>query len=102
VKRAYVDVNFTPDVFNGLFVQELSHKDILAAKPERWDVLIKMARDLSKPFPTVRADLYETNGHPLFGELTFTPHGCIHDYMNIELQRYLGGMAKIGEIRNTF
>lgn len=47
------------------------------AKPEKLDEMISMARKLSKDFPYVRVDLYYINGNIYFGELTFTPSGCI-------------------------
>ena len=42
-------------------------------KPENWDLMIKLAANLSKDFPFVRVDLYNINGRIIFGELTFYP-----------------------------
>ena len=44
-------------------------------KPKCFDEMLDICRVLSKPFPTVRVDLYEVNGKVYFGELTFTPGG---------------------------
>lgn len=44
-----------------------------ASRPESFEQMLKIASDLSKPFPFVRVDLYEINGKPIFGEMTFTP-----------------------------
>ena len=44
-----------------------------APKPQSFDEMLKIVSDLSKPFPFVRVDLYEINGKPVFGEMTFTP-----------------------------
>ncbi|MFA5422026.1 MAG: ATP-grasp fold amidoligase family protein [Bacilli bacterium] len=41
--------------------------------PESWDEMVKMAEKLAKPFPFVRVDLYNIDGHIYFSELTFTP-----------------------------
>ncbi len=46
---------------------------IMHKKPDCLDEMLEIARKLSKPFPFVRVDLYESNGKPVFGELTFTP-----------------------------
>ena len=46
-------------------------------KPQCWDQMIQMARDLSRDFEFVRFDLYEVKGEILFGEMTFTPQGCV-------------------------
>ena len=39
-------------------------------KPESFDEMLDLARNLSKGFPHVRVDLYDINGKPFFGELT--------------------------------
>lgn len=43
------------------------------AKPVSLSVMCAAARELSRPFPFVRADFYEWRGQAVFGELTFTP-----------------------------
>lgn len=58
------------------FVSDVRSKykmGIMHEKPESLDEMLEIARKLSKPFPFVRVDLYESNGKPVFGELTFTP-----------------------------
>ena len=40
-------------------------------KPQNFDKMIKIAKDLSKDFPHARVDLYNINGEIFFGELTF-------------------------------
>lgn len=40
-------------------------------KPKNFEQMIKIASDLSKPFPLVRVDLYNVNGKIYFGEMTF-------------------------------
>lgn len=49
------------------------NRGIMHQKPESLDQMLEIARKLSKPFPFVRVDLYESKGKPVFGELTFTP-----------------------------
>ncbi|GHH99564.1 ATP-grasp fold amidoligase family protein [Neobacillus kokaensis] len=43
------------------------------SKPTGLNEMIKVAQQLSSDFPFVRVDLYYTNEHIYFGELTFTP-----------------------------
>jgi hypothetical protein len=45
----------------------------LPARPESLDTMIWMAERLAQDFDFVRVDLYEIDGHPLVGELTFYP-----------------------------
>ncbi|MBR0351145.1 MAG: carbonic anhydrase [Clostridia bacterium] len=42
-------------------------------KPDNYNEMVKIAAELSKDFPFVRVDLYNTNGKIIFGELTFYP-----------------------------
>lgn len=56
-----------------------------------------IAEDLSAAFDFVRVDFYELGGHPVFGEMTFTPAGNIMSYFR---QWVLDNMLKVfnGEI----
>ncbi len=50
-------------------------------KPASLEYMVEVAQKLSSDFEYVRVDLYEIEGKVLFGELTFTPVGCIeHSY----------------------
>lgn len=59
-------------------------------KPLNLEKMIVMARELAKPFPYVRVDLYEIEGKIYFGELTFTPQGNIMDYYKDEVHEKYG------------
>lgn len=51
-------------------------------KPKSFEYMTKVAKTLSADFEYVRVDLYEIDGKVMFGELTFTPAGCIEfDYL---------------------
>lgn len=52
----------------------------LLPKPQYWDRMVQMARDVSKDFPYLRFDVYEIDGKILFGEMTFTPQGCVQEF----------------------
>ncbi|MFD3155946.1 ATP-grasp fold amidoligase family protein [Haloimpatiens sp. FM7330] len=57
-KLPYTDISFKESQTN-------------AVKPNNFNKMVEIARDLSKDFPHVRVDLYNVNGHIFFGELTF-------------------------------
>ena len=44
-------------------------------KPQCYDEMLEMARNLAKPFQHVRVDLYDVDGKIMFGELTFFHNG---------------------------
>ena len=46
-------------------------------KPKTFKQMVDISKILSEDFDFVRVDLYEKNGKVLFGELTFTPDGCV-------------------------
>lgn len=70
-------------------------KDFILPKPVCIDEMYKYAEKLAKPFKFVRADFYEYNGKTIFGELTFTPAGCVDDKYTQEAQLELGKMINI-------
>lgn len=45
----------------------------LPEKPKTLERMLKVASDLSQPFPFVRVDFYDGIDTPVFGEMTFTP-----------------------------
>lgn len=56
-------------------------------KPKNLAYMKTMAETLSADFEYVRVDMYEIDGKVLFGELTFTPAGCIeYDYNEEDLR----------------
>lgn len=76
--------------------------------PERPSSLLTMcaaARELSRPFPFVRADFYEWQGKAVFGELTFTPGAGISpseapiegrgmgEYISLDQEKRMGSIS---------
>ena len=52
------------------------NKDLIDIdKPQNFNKMIEVAKDLSEPFDFVRVDFFESNGKLIIGELTFTPAG---------------------------
>ena len=86
----YIDGRFSDEMHAGFFDTSWQYlgikqnfkkpykefdKGILPQKPQSLDQMIAAAQALSAGFPFVRADFFEVNGNPVFGELTFTPSG---------------------------
>lgn len=64
-------------------------------KPAHFDEMVRLARDLSKPFPYVRFDLYEANGKVYFGEFTFFPCSGMPDFIPSEWDDKVGEMLTL-------
>ena len=60
------------------------------AKPENFDLMIRLSEILSKDLIHVRVDLYEINGKVYFGEITFYHHGGIVPFDPEEWDRKFG------------
>lgn len=68
--------------------------------PSRFDEMIEYARELSKPFPYVRVDLYESEGKIYFGEFTFFPCSGMPDFIPIKWDAIVGEMLTLPEANN--
>lgn len=93
VKMKFMDLNWNE--------MNIGNSDFLSkefpAKPECFDEMIEICRNISKPFPFVRIDFYDLNGKPVLGEMTFTPAGCAARYYNEEGLNILGDMLCLPE-----
>ena len=65
-------------------------------KPQSLDMMLKNASILSEGIPQVRVDMYEVDGKPYFGELTFTSAG---GFMNCFTDHFLLEMGKLVDLR---
>lgn len=65
-------------------------------KPKSLGKLIEMAEKLSEGIPQVRVDLYEVNGKPVFGEMTFTTG---YGDESLEYFEYLGSKIDLSKIK---
>lgn len=52
----------------------------LIPKPVNYDMMVKMAEEMCSGFDYCRFDVYEVDGKVYFGEMTFTPQGCILEF----------------------
>lgn len=66
-------------------------------RPASLDRMLDAARRLSHGFPEVRVDLYEIDGRPVFGELTFTSAAGTSPRFTEEFQRMMGDRITLPE-----
>lgn len=57
--------------------------------------MIRLATELSAPFPFVRVDFYEVKRRIIFGELTFFPASGLPDFVPSEYDRIVGNMLQL-------
>ncbi len=69
-----------------------SNPDVIINKPELFDEMKKIAKDLCKPFQFARVDLYQAQGKVYFGEITFFPAGGAPDFKPDEYDEIVGDM----------
>lgn len=69
-------------------------------KPVSLERMLDAARTLANGFPLVRVDLYEIQGKPLFGEMTFSPASGMDRSYGEEFQREMGDRITLpGRVR---
>ena len=92
ITRGYFNLDWTPsNVFKDKDKMDISK----FVKPGSLDKMIEYARVLSHGFPFVRVDFYEVDGKVYFGEMTFTPTGCLGNYYTEEAHKFLGELLDI-------
>lgn len=64
-------------------------------RPQHFDDMLKIAKELSTGYPFVRVDFYDTEETPLLGEMTFYPTGGWKTLSPIEFDRQLGDLFVI-------
>lgn len=77
------------------FRQGHENAKVLPQKPHSFDEMKAIASKLSKGIPHVRVDLYEVNGKPLFGELTFCHFGGMVPFKPEEWDNKFGEWLKL-------
>lgn len=73
----------------------------LVSRPHHLEEMIKYSRILSKPFPFVRVDFFDTPERLYFGELTFTPGGGFDTEAPQDFQLDLGSKLDIHGMSRT-
>lgn len=66
-------------------------------KPECADEIVKIAEELSKPFPFVRTDLYVVNGWVYFGELTFISGSGSDPFYPLSMDEMIASWIDLGK-----
>ena len=59
-------------------------------KPDNFEEMLAIARELSRDFIHVRIDMYNINGRILIGEMTFTPTAGYKEFFPSWINEYLG------------
>jgi len=67
-----------------------SHRSMDAEKPRHFTEMVGMARILSKGFPFIRVDFFDTDERPYVAEMTFAPGGGCVPYSPESFNRLLG------------
>ena len=100
--HATASISFADMDYKLLDIERADYKslDKLPPKPKSFEKMKELARKLSKDFPQVRVDLYEINGKPYFGELTFYTCGGMVDWKKREYDERLGEMIELPEKYN--
>lgn len=81
------------------FGKELPHNpDVDIPKPEMFEEMKKIAKNLCKPFQFVRVDLYQVGGKVYFGELTFFPAGGAPDFVPEKYDKIVGDMWTLEKV----
>jgi hypothetical protein len=94
VKETWYDVNWT---FLNMWYYSSTHK--VTPPPNKLNEMLEIAKTLSKPFPYVRIDLYETANSVLFGEYTFRPYGGFMKWNDSSWDYHLGALIDLKRLR---
>ena len=82
--------------WNRLPFTEGGHEvDDSLTKPDNFDLMLKLARVLSKNIPFVRVDFYSIDGDVFFGEITFYPASGYERFNPVEWDKKLGDMINL-------
>jgi TupA-like ATPgrasp len=71
----YLDRDWSPVGFRSL---KYPTHPLVPPRPRSWDTMLWIAERIGQEFAFVRVDMYEVDGHPYVGELTFTPTAGYH------------------------
>lgn len=71
----------------GIMYKSYNQAHHFVPKPEQFDEMMKISREISGEFPFVRVDFYNYNGIIMIGELTFFPVGGLKPFVP-ETEKY--------------
>jgi hypothetical protein len=81
------------------YMSDQYRNDKFVPKPIHLEEMFAYAEKLAKPFPEVRVDFYEVNGHIYFGELTFTSRAGVMDYFTEECLLDMGEKVTLPKLQ---
>lgn len=90
----FFDTEWNHQEFIGLNPRVKNAKE-LPQKPEKLELQISIACQLSKNIPFVRIDLYEVKGKVFFGEITFFPFSGMGQFLPNKYNKILGDMIDL-------
>lgn len=93
-EHLFVDQNFE-DLHLAADHDRYTGENPQALRPDSFEKMWEIAGKLSGEFPYVRVDLYDLDGRPLFGELTFMPNGGYLDRCNPKGEEWIGGQIRL-------
>ena len=69
-------------------------------KPQNFEKMLEIAKQLSTPFKFVRVDLYNIDGQIYFGELSFTPTNGVSVWSSEIAEKNLGSLIALEGVTN--
>ena len=78
-----------------IFTSHYKRANLNLPKPKSLKEMLEMASKLSEGIPQVRVDLYEIDGKPYFGEMTFTSAGGFNNFYTQEFLNELGSYVDL-------
>ena len=85
-QRVLFDQEWNPLTNRAIFEQNTE----TFAQPKSFEQMFTIAKELSQGFPFVRIDMYEFEGKPYFGEMTFYPKGGYMEFEDERINQKLG------------
>lgn len=90
--RSFFDESFN---WLNLLVSRPSIKTAIQ-RPENYEIMCSMAKQLAEPFSYVRVDFYNVNGSIYFGEMTFAPgSGYISKFQSKDYDLWMGRLWQL-------
>ena len=91
----YFDMDFNPYPFS----QGGPKSGLEFKKPATFDLMVALAKKLSKGIPHIRIDLYENNGNVYFGEFTFFDSSGFKRFYPDEWDKTIGDWLTLPETK---
>lgn len=95
VQVASYDTNWIKHPEHSVSTNHYILTDAELPRPVSLDEMLKFAADISKDFPQLRLDMYEVDGKPYFGEMTFTSNAGFMNFYTRDYMLELGEKVKL-------